>query len=1159
LKKLDFPLTAPGRHSLSGVPEGYDAAILADLAKSSSTGVLHIARDDARMTHLVEALGFFAPDLSIVTIPAWDCLPYDRVSPNATIVARRMDGLAQLTQTKMGAGRIVVTTVAAILQRFPPPSVIAAARFTVKVGQSVNLPALQSFLEHNGYRRTGTVREPGEYALRGGIIDIFPAGHEEPSRLDLFGDNLERIRLFDPLSQRSGDERQILHLLPASELFLDDKSVQKFREGYRRLFGAVLKEDPLYEAVSAGQRYPGVEHWLPLFYGGQLATLIDYLPQATISIDYQGEDALTARLDLIQEHYTARRIILEGKVNDGITYKPLPPAMLYPEPSEVEAWWQDHSLFSLTPFSGPGELNADAKVGRNFADARSRQDLSLFDSVVSYIRLEQELGRRVLVVSYSAGSRDRLTGLLRDHGLAELQPVSNWQDFLEAPSKTVGIAVLGVEQGFITPQATVISEEDILGDRLATTARRKKRADRIITEAGNLAEGDLVVHEDHGIGRYDGLETLNVGGAAHDCLRLSYAGNDRLYVPVENIDILSRFGSEESGAQLDRLGHGGWQARKAKVKERIREIAGELLKIAAERHLRPADRLNPDESLYAEFSARFAFSETEDQQRAIDDALKDLSAGRPMDRLVCGDVGFGKTEVALRAAFVTALSGKQVAVVVPTTLLARQHYKGFVDRFSSFPIRIGQLSRLVAGKAATEVKRGLAEGSIDIVIGTHALLAKSISFKNLGLVIVDEEQHFGVTQKERLKQLRSEVHVLTLTATPIPRTLQLALTGVRELSIIATPPVDRLAVRTFVMPYDPMILREAVMREHFRGGQSFFVCPRIEDLDDLRERLKTLAPELKVGVAHGQMPVTQLEDTISAFYEGKFNILLSTNIVESGLDIPTANTMIIHRADMFGLAQLYQLRGRIGRSKVRAYAYLLLPEDKPLTKAAQKRLEVMQTLDNLGAGFQLASHDLDIRGAGNLLGDEQSGHIKEVGIELYQQMLEEAVTFAKAGLTKAAAAEATSWTPQIALGTAVLIPETYVQDLDVRLGLYRRIAQLVDRSEIEAFAAELIDRFGQLPDEVENLLETIAIKKLCKEAGIEKLDAGPKGAVITFRNNKFANPHGLVALISKQSGVLKVRPDQKLVYMREFSHPRARLKGVQELLLTLTELVYKKA
>lgn len=1159
MKKLDFPLKTPGRHILSGVPEGYDAAILAELAKSSPTGLLHIARDDARMTQLVEALSFFVPDLTIVTIPAWDCLPYDRVSPNATIVARRMDGLAQLTHTKIGAGHIVVTTVAAALQRLPPPSVIAVASFTVKVGQGVNLPALQGFLERNGYRRTGTVREPGEYALRGGIIDIFPAGHEEPSRLDLFGDNLERIRLFDPLSQRSGDARQSLHLLPASELFLDDKSIQKFREGYRSLFGAVLKEDPLYEAVSAGQRYPGVEHWLPLFYGGELATLIDYLPQTTISIDYQGEDALAARLDLIQEHYTARRTIWEGKVSESIAYKPLLPAMLYPEPSEVEAWWRRHPLFSLTPFTAPNALNAEGKAGRNFAEARSRQDLSLFDSVVSHIHLERELGRRVLIASYSAGSRDRLTGLLRDHGLAELQPVGNWQDFLKLPLKTVGMAVLGIEQGFIAPEATVISEEDILGDRLVTTGRRKKRADRIITEAGNLAEGDLVVHEDHGIGRYDGLETLTVGGAAHDCLRLSYAGNDRLYVPVENIDILSRFGSEESGAQLDRLGHGGWQARKARVKERIREIAGELLKIAAERHLRPADRLNPDESLYAEFSARFAFSETEDQQRAIDDALKDLSAGRPMDRLVCGDVGFGKTEVALRAAFVTALSGKQVAVVVPTTLLSRQHYKGFVDRFASFPIRIGQLSRLVTGKAATEVKQGLAEGSIDIVIGTHALLAKSISFKNLGLVIVDEEQHFGVTQKERLKQLRSEVHVLTLTATPIPRTLQLALTGVRELSIIATPPVDRLAVRTFVMPYDPVILREAVMREHFRGGQSFFVCPRIEDIDSLRERLKTLAPELKVGVAHGQMPVTQLEDTIGAFYEGKFNILLSTNIVESGLDIPTANTMIIHRADMFGLAQLYQLRGRIGRSKVRAYAYLLLPEDKPLTKAAQKRLEVMQTLDNLGAGFQLASHDLDIRGAGNLLGDEQSGHIKEVGIELYQQMLEEAVTFAKAGLTKAAAAEATSRTPQIALGTAVLIPETYVQDLDVRLGLYRRIAQLVDRSEIEAFAAELIDRFGPLPDEVENLLETIAIKKLCKEAGIEKLDAGPKGAVITFRNNKFANPHGLVMLISKNAGLIKVRPDQKLVYMREFAHPRARLKGVQELLSNLTALIYKTA
>ncbi|MEZ5647729.1 MAG: transcription-repair coupling factor [Alphaproteobacteria bacterium] len=1158
MKKLNLPITEPGRQTLGGVPEGYDAAIIAEIARATPRGLIHIARDDARMTRLVEALAFFAPELSVITFPAWDCLPYDRVSPNATIVARRVASLARLTQGRTGTDPIVVTTVAAILQRIPPKDIIAAANFSTRVGQTIDLSKLQSFLEKNGYRRTGIVREPGEYALRGGIVDLFPAGEEDPLRLDLFGETLERIRLFDPLSQRSGDERQEIRLLPVSELFLNEESIHKFREGYRGLFGAILKEDPLYEAISAGQRHIGMEHWLPLFYGGQLATLFDYLPQASVSFDYQGEEALVARMDLVHEHYNARRILWEGKASEGSGYKPLPPIMLYPEKDEVDGWWRVRPLFSLTPFDGAAEVNAEGKVGRNFADARSRPDLSLFDSVIAYIQNEQESGRRTLIAAYSAGSRDRLASLIRDHGLSNMQQVETWRDLEALPAKTVGTAVLGIEHGFIAPDLTVISEEDIFGDRLIASVRRKKRADRIIAEAGSLTEGDLVVHEDHGIGRYNGLETLTVGGAAHDCLQLLYAGGDRLYVPVENIDTLSRFGSEDSGAQLDKLGHSGWQARKAKVKERIREIAGELLKIAAERQLQSADRLSAEEGLYAEFCARFPFHETDDQQRAIDDVTTDLFAGRPMDRLVCGDVGFGKTEVALRAAFIAALSGKQVAVVVPTTLLARQHYKGFCDRFSGFPVRIAQLSRLITGKVAANVKQELSDGSIDIVIGTHALLAKSISFKNLGLVIVDEEQHFGVSQKERLKQLRAEVHVLTLTATPIPRTLQLALTGIRELSIIATPPVDRLAVRTFVMPYDSVVLREAIMREHFRGGQSFYVCPRIEDIEGLREKLKALVPELKIAVAHGQMSVTQLESTIGAFYDGKFNILLSTNIVESGLDIPTANTMIIHRADMFGLAQLYQLRGRIGRSKVRAYAYLLLPEGKPLTEAAQKRLEVMQTLDNLGAGFQLASHDLDIRGAGNLLGDEQSGHIREVGIELYQQMLEEAVTFAKAGITKIEAQDS-SWTPQISLGTAVLIPEVYVQDLDVRLGLYRRIAELVDRTEIEAFAAELIDRFGPLPDEVENLLETIAIKKLCREAGVEKLDAGPKGAVITFRHNRFANPHGLVTLISRKAGLIKVRPDQKLVYMREFPSPRSRLKGVQELLSTLTELAVKAA
>ena len=644
---------------------------------------------------------------------------------------------------------------------------------------------------------------------------------------------------------------------------------------------------------------------------------------------------------------------------------------------------------------------------------------------------------------------------------------------------------------------------------------------------------------DHGIGRYDGLETLSVAGAPHDCVRILYAGDDKLYVPVENLDVLSRYGSEETGVQLDRLGRADWQARKARVKARILNIAAKLLEVAAARQLRQVEAWQPPAGLYDDFAVRFPYQETEDQARAIDDTMEDLAAGRPMDRLICGDVGFGKTEVALRAAFVAAMSGQQVAVVVPTTLLARQHWQAFRDRFAGLPVRVEQLSRLVAGQRARAVRDGLADGDVDIVIGTHALLAKSIRFKRLGLLVVDEEQHFGVTQKERLKALSADVHVLTLTATPIPRTLQMALAGVRDMSLIATPPVDRIAVRTFVLPYDPVILREAIMREHFRGGQVFYVCPRIEDLPKAEERLRELVPEVKIAVAHGRLSASALERVMAALYDRRFDLLLSTNIIESGLDIPTANTLVVHRADMFGLAQLYQLRGRVGRAKIRAYAYFTVPARRVLREAAQRRLETMQTLDSLGAGFSLASHDLDIRGAGNLLGEQQSGHIREVGVELYQHMLEEAVAAAR----DTGGPEVEEWTPTITVGTPVLIPEAYVADLGVRLGLYRRLARLVDQAEIEAFAAELIDRFGALPAEVENLLEIVALKRLCREAGVEKLDAGPKGAVLAFYRNRFADPAGLVAFINAQAGTVKLRPDHRLAYRRDWWTASAACRG----------------
>jgi transcription-repair coupling factor (superfamily II helicase) len=795
-------------------------------------------------------------------------------------------------------------------------------------------------------------------------------------------------------------------------------------------------------------------------------------------------------------------------------------------------------------------IDAGGRPGADFAEARASRALALFDSVRDRVAQHRQAGRRVVIAGFSKGSCERLAALMGDHGIEPVRLAPDWHATLALPPGDVAVVVLGIETGFVGPGLAFISEQDILGERLIRKPARRRAAERILVEASSLTAGDLVVHADHGIGRFDGLETLTVGGVPHDCLRLIYAGGDKVYLPVEHINLLTRFGSDEGEVALDRLGGVAWQSRKARLKARIHDMAAELIAVAAARATAEAPAMAPPAELFDEFCARFPWPETEDQLRAIDDALADLDSGRPMDRLICGDVGFGKTEVALRAAFVVAKAGLQVAVVAPTTLLCRQHFRTFSARFNGFGLRVAQISRLVAAREVTQVKKDLALGEIDIVIGTHALLGKGVTFPRLGLLIVDEEQHFGVGQKERLKKLKANVHVLTLTATPIPRTLQLALAGVRDMSVIATPPVDRLAVRSFVTPFDPVTLRDALMREHLRGGQSFCVCPRIEDLPKVAEILRNMVPEIKITMAHGRMSPSEIEASMGQFYDGACGILLSTNIVESGLDIPSANTLIIYRADRFGLAQLYQLRGRIGRSKQRGYAYLTLPPGQVLTPAAEKRLDVMQALDSLGAGFTLASHDLDIRGAGNLLGDEQSGHIREVGIELYQQMLEDAVTEAR-GQPVAAADE---WTPQINVGMAVLIPDTYVSDLGVRLGLYRRIAGLVEPAEIESFAAEMIDRFGPLPAEVENLLETIAIKRLCLKAGVERIEAGPKGAIVAFRDNRFARPDALVGWLQAQAGTVKLRPDHRLVSARAWTGPRERLQGVRRLMADLADL-----
>ncbi|MBK8175757.1 MAG: transcription-repair coupling factor [Rhodospirillales bacterium] len=1165
---MTFPaeiLSRRGRFAIAGAPAGDDALIIAELARRAGRCLCVVVADDVRLTQLAEALAFFAPDLDRLEFPAWDCLPYDRVSPNPSIAARRIETLARLGGGAAGLPGILLTTAAAALQRVLPADEITSRVITLGKGERRDLGDLVQRLSRLGFTRVETVADRGDFAVRGGIIDLFPPRTPDPLRLDFFGDEIDGIRAFDVASQRTLSHVDRCSLLPISEVVLDDATITQFRVAYRALAGAggstAVASDPLYAAVSAGQRYQGLEHWLPLFYP-RLVPLFDYLAGAPVVLDYQADEAGEARQAMITEYYAARRELAAGRfAGTAAPYHPVPETSLFLDAAGWEEALAQRPTAVLSPFVAPddpdGAIDAGGRIGADFSEARLRADLNVYDEVAARIALHRRQGRRVLIAAVSRGSRDRLATVLREHKIAGGKAVGSWAEAAALPTKAVALAVLALDRGFVTRELAVIAEQDILGDKMIRRGARRARAENFLMEASSLAPGDLVVHVDHGIGRYDALEAIAVDGAPHDCLRILYAEGARLYLPVENIEMIGRFGAESEGIGLDRLGGAAWQARKAKMAERLREMAGELIRIAAARAVREAPPMTAPEGLFDEFCARFPYSETDDQASAINETLADLGSGKPTDRLICGDVGFGKTEVALRAAFVTAIDGRQVAVVVPTTLLCRQHYRTFAERFRGFPINVAELSRLVSARDAKLVKAGLVDGTTDIVIGTHALVAKDIRFRDLGLLIIDEEQHFGVAHKERLKKLKSDVHVLTLSATPIPRTLQMALSGVREMSLIATPPVDRLAVRTFVLEFDPVVIREAILREKARGGQTFYVCPRIEDLDALRDTLAKLVPEVSVIMAHGRMAARELEAAVGAFYERRGDVLLSTNIIESGLDLPSVNTIVLHRADMFGLAGLYQLRGRVGRGKLRAYAYLTLPPRRKLTRTAEKRLSVMQALDALGAGFTIASHDLDIRGAGNLLGDEQTGHIKEVGIELYQQMLEDAVNEARAG--GGVAVQAHDWSPQISLGLGVLIPEAYVPDLGVRLGLYRRVGDLADRAAIDAFAAELVDRFGSLPEEVSNLLEVVAIKQFCRTAHIERIEAGPKGAVIAFRNNAFPNPPTLVSYIARHGTAFKLRPDQRLVFRRDWETATDRLEGVRDLCRALAKLAATKA
>jgi len=1138
---------------IHSVIEGLDVWLVAEAARRRNGVVMLVVRDEARVSTIEAQLAFLAPDIARLRLPGWDCTPYDRMSPSVAVAAQRSGALALLARNPTGA-LVVVTTAQALAQRTPPRAALEKASLSLRVGQTVDQAGLDSYLVSNGFTRASTVRAPGEFAVRGGVGDVFAPASSDPVRLDLFGDTLDALKVFDPETQRSKSDLKAVDLAPVSEVLFSDDALAQFRQAFIGRFGVDSVSDPFLDSVRSRIRRQGVEHLLPFFYQ-RMGSVLDFLPGGSLVVlDHLALEAVDERLVQARDHFASRS---EPIPTRGVTpFRSVAPEELYMGRDEAWSLLSSRPMVQLHPGARPPDRTGPdmgTRPVRSFALERQSLDGNVFQAAADYVRSELSARHRMLLAAWSDGSAERLGGLLADHGVEEPARVASLGDLAQVPAKRAALGVFPLERGFVVGDLAVLSEQDLLGERLSRPRRRRKNMN-FLAEVSALSPGDLIVHVDQGIGRYVGLKVLDISGAPHDCLELVYQGDDRLYLPVENIDLVTRYGSDD-GVQLDRLGGAAWQGRKARAKKRLRDMAEGLIRLAAERAHRTSDPLTPPEGMFDEFRARFPYEETDEQIQAIDDVLEDLASGRPTDRLICGDVGFGKTEVALRGAFVAAMSGLQVAVIAPTTLLARQHFRQFQERFRGFPLRVGHLSRMASATEAAEAKQGLADGTLDVVVATHAVLGKGIEFRRLGLVVVDEEQHFGVRHKERLKELKADVHVVTLSATPIPRTLQLALSGIREMSIIATPPVDRMAVRTYLTGFEPGVIREALLRERYRGGQSFVVAPRISDLADIETTLRELVPELRIAIAHGQLSAGALEELMGAFYDGQYDVLVSTSIVESGLDIPRANTMIVYRADMFGLAQLYQLRGRVGRSKVRAYAYLTTQPDKPLTPGADKRLRILQSLDTLGAGFQLASHDLDMRGGGNLLGEEQSGHIREVGVELYQQMLEDAVAAIKEGGQDVDR----EWSPQINIGAAVMIPESWVPDLTVRLSLYRRLADLATREEREAYAAELVDRFGPMPPETRHLFTVAGLKAACRACSIARVDAGPKGASFTFRDPGFPEPMNLVRLVASRPMDLKLRPDGKLIYTTDLTEEGPRIARITALLEQLSQAARRQA
>jgi len=1141
---IQLPLPTAGNSITWGNLRGSATALALLSAYAEHDGVmLVVCNDIPHMQRLEAELRFFASqDLgdAIHLFPHGETLPYDTFAPHADLVSQRLTTLYHL---HTGGGGLILAPWAALSQALPPPEFMDRFALWIRVGQTLELEDFRERLDRAGYQAVSQVTEPGEFAVRGSIVDLFPAGTEQPIRIDLFDDEIDSLRYFDPESQLTTGQVEEVRLLPAREVPLDEEGIHHFRHAFRMRFEGDPQKIPLYRDVSQGLAPGGIEYYLPLFFE-QTGTLLDFLPGDALLALPGGRESVAEEWDReIRERYTVRS-------KDPL--RPvLPPEELFLDREAVETRLRDYSRIELTA-EAAGEAGADAPVAppEEFPAARERH--AAIDHLARY--LQQDPDTPTLIVAESAGRRETLRELLGERHLVPKE-VSGWQAFC-AGEGTLALTVGNLAAGLVLSESglRVIPEAQIFGGR---TPRREKRARRrdpeaIIRNLGELEIGSPVVHEDYGVGRYQGLTRLPSGeGYENDYLVLEYAGGDKLYVPVDALDRISRYtGSSEEGAPLHKLGGDQWRKAKARAKKKARDTAAELLELYAKRAAKEGYAYPAPDASYQDFATDFPFEETPDQEAAIEDVLGSMQAPQPMDRLVCGDVGFGKTEVAMRAAFLAVQAGKQVLLLTPTTLLAQQHYDSLRDRFANHAVRIDLLSRLQSGKEINQSLTDIGEGKVDIAVGTHRLLQKDVGFKDLGLVILDEEHRFGVRQKERLKRWRAEVDMLTLTATPIPRTLNLTMAGLREISIIATPPDERLAVKTFVTEWDDALLREAILREIRRGGQVYFLHNEVRTIERTRDQLEKLVPEATIRVAHGQMRERELEEVMSDFYHQRFNVLVTTTIIESGIDIPSANTILINRADRFGLAQLHQLRGRVGRSSHRAYAYLVVNSRQGLTNDAQKRLETIESLEDLGVGFLIANHDLEIRGAGEILGEEQSGHIDAVGFETYVELLNEAIEDLKEGrgLDTETELEEEDHGVQVNLHLSTIIPEDYLPDIHERLVLYKRIASAGSREDIQHLREEMVDRFGKMPDSTHHLLEIAQLKLRARALGVDRLEAGPVGGRVVFSHRPRVGPEQLVQLLQTDPQTYGLHGDRELRIKADWADPEARIRGVRALL-----------